>query len=642
VESREPIRILLIDDDEDACLVTRDLLASTYGQRLPLDYSVSYADGLERLVAGRYDVCLLDYELGGRTGVELLEAARARGVTTPVIILTGHAQRDLDLRAMSAGAVDYLLKGNLDPHELERAVRYARERARSAEATRRAAATFRALIDGLPDAVLVHRDGTVVYANRAAALLFGVEHAQLLHGRSPGELIDARDRGRAEELHKLVPAEGRTALTELRASRDGADAVLVEAFALRVEFDGEPATLTSYRDLTERKLMEQRLHLAYRMASVGTLAAGVAHEVNNPLAFLIANLATSAERIDDLLRAWRQEGPPVARDELRTLLGVLTEPLDQARQGGERVRTIVASLKSLSRPDEERVGPVDVRAVIDSALAMAANEIRHRAKLERVVPELPPVVGNEARLGQLVLNLLINAAQALPEGAADQHTIRVSGASEGGRVIIEVSDTGPGIPAAIQSRIFEPFFTTKPIGVGTGLGLSICHAIATSFGGAITVESAEGRGATFRVSLPAALQLTLRQSQLPPPESGRSAAVLVIDDEPMIGVAVKRALGRVHQVTCVTSSRAALDQIEAGKPFDVVLCDLMMPTMTGIDFYNELERVAPAMRERVIFMTGGAFTPTSRAFLDRSPNPRLDKPFDVRVLRALIDQQLKK
>jgi CheY-like chemotaxis protein len=208
-------------------------------------------------------------------------------------------------------------------------------------------------------------------------------------------------------------------------------------------------------------------------------------------------------------------------------------------------------------------------------------------------------------------------------------------------VIVEVSDTGIGIPPENLQRIFEPFFTSKPIGVGTGLGLSICRNIVVSMGGSIHVESQVGKGTTFRVELPAAKEV-VAAPQLPvgpeaPPKRG---SVLVVDDEAMIVTAVKRVLSRNHDVTGTQHAEEALARIKKGERFDVILCDLMMPGMTGMDFYEEICKIAPQQAEVMVFLTGGAFTPRAEEFLAKVPNKKIDKPFDVLPLRRLVEQML--
>jgi PAS domain S-box-containing protein len=382
------------------------------------------------------------------------------------------------------------------------------------------------------------------------------------------------------------------------------------------------------RDVTAEKQTEMHLMAADRMASVGTLAAGVAHEINNPLASVIANLDMAVHDVAAL--AGQVEVP---RD--------LPEELEDARTAADRVREIVRDLKIFSRTEIDRRGPVDVEHVLDSTLRMAWNELRHRAKVEKQYGGVPAVDANDSRLGQVFLNLVINAAQAIPPGNYEANRIRVATRHDApnNAVVVAISDTGGGIPDDARSRLFTPFFTTKPVGVGTGLGLAISHRIIQQFGGEITYDSEVGKGTEFRVTLPVA------GATRPPAVSGnipvaaaRRGSVLVIDDEEPLATAVKRYLSNEHDVTTAHSARAALDLLRAGNRYDVILCDLMMPQITGMELHAELASYDAAQAAKIVFVTGGAFTSGAREFLDRVPNRRLEKPFDLGRLRALVNQ----
>jgi signal transduction histidine kinase len=247
------------------------------------------------------------------------------------------------------------------------------------------------------------------------------------------------------------------------------------------------ADVTRERMEEELRRSQSQLERAERLAEIGSLAAGVAHEINNPLAYVLANL--------DFLRS-RLATPGADAD--------LSEALEEARSGAERVRDVVRGLSAFSRPGTSARGPVDVSAQLQAALRLAANEIRHRARLETAIGPLPSVSATENELGQVFLNLLVNAAQAIPEGHAKENVIRVEASTDArGWARVEVRDTGAGMAPEVQRRIFEPFFTTKG-GSGTGLGLAIAHGIVTAAGGRIEVESQNGSGSTFRVFLPPA------------------------------------------------------------------------------------------------------------------------------------------
>jgi PAS domain S-box-containing protein len=395
------------------------------------------------------------------------------------------------------------------------------------------------------------------------------------------------------------------------------------------------------QDITERRKARDALVLSARMASVGTLAAGVAHEINNPLAFVLSNL----EFIASVLRSSFADlssiiAPPSTIARLRETIGAV----DDAIIGAERMRNIVRDLSTISRGVDHRGAPVDLKEVLEISIRMAANELRHRAQVVREFGVLPPVVGHGDRLGQVFLNLLVNAAQAIPVGDATRNEVRIVARTDPqGRAVVEVHDTGAGIPRDVLPRILDPFFTTKPFGQGTGLGLSICHGIVSGLGGEIQVESELGKGSVFRVVLPAR-----------PPQQGprwirpqmaattiARARLLVVDDEPRVGKAVERMMAGTHEVVVETRAQEALSRIVAGENFDVILCDLMMPDVTGMEFVEQLSRVSAMLAERVAFTTGGAFTENARQFLERTPNRRIAKPFAKHELDSLLETMLR-
>ena len=383
------------------------------------------------------------------------------------------------------------------------------------------------------------------------------------------------------------------------------------------------------RDVSDKKQTEMHLMLSDRMASVGTLAAGVAHEINNPLASVIANLDMALQ--DLVILAETAKLPPDLSDEIK-----------DARGAADRVREIVRDLKIFSRGDEDRHGPVDVEHVLESTLRMAWNELRHRAKVVKHYTKIPHVDAHESRLGQVFLNLIINAAHAIPAGNYDTNEIRISTSLDPhGRVVVDIADTGTGIPLDVRPRLFTPFFSTKPIGVGTGLGLAISHRIITQFGGTITFDTEVGKGTTFHITLkvaggtPTSVPTQKIWTRAP---AARRGNVLVIDDEESLAQALRRFLSVEHNVTAVYRARDALDLLELGTRYDVILCDLMMPQITGMELYSEIVRLDPAQALRIVFLTGGAFTPSAREFLVSTMNRRIEKPFDLKEVRRLVNE----
>jgi CheY-like chemotaxis protein len=381
--------------------------------------------------------------------------------------------------------------------------------------------------------------------------------------------------------------------------------------------------------------MLARMALADRMLSAGTLAAGVAHEINNPLAYITATLETVANELPNITI------DPRSRLRDTTLHSLIAD----ARDGMARMSAIVRDLRSLSRDDHEPAHPFDVPEVLRVALNMANNEIRHRAQIITAIDrDLPAVNGSATRLGQVFLNLLINAAQAIPDGNIEKNEIRVHARTSPDRafVSIDVADTGVGIPANVLPRIFDPFFTTKPPGAGTGLGLAISHQIIKSMNGEITVDSRPGRGTTFHVRIPAAASADTPKPRAPGREpTAPLGRLLLVDDEAALGRAITVMLAPDTQVVAVTRGADALSRIERGERFDAMLCDLMMPDISGIELYERLLTVAPQLAERVVFMTGGAFTDHAHEFLLRLDRPHLSKPFTEEQLRALVTRAMR-
>jgi two-component system NtrC family sensor kinase len=254
----------------------------------------------------------------------------------------------------------------------------------------------------------------------------------------------------------------------------------------------ELANARLQESLKQLQAAQAQLLFADRLATIGQLAAGLGHEINNPLAFIVGNLDYVQQQLV------RTAGAATPEEQQGMI-----EAIAEARDGAERVSLIVRDLKVLSHPNDMERGPVDVLASLRSAVKVAGYELRDRARLVEELEAVPPVNGHKARLCQVFLNLVINAAHAISPGRAAQNEIRISTRMDGPRhVVVEVSDTGCGIPAENLERIFNPFFTTKPVGVGTGLGLSVCHGIIKALDGDISVRSEVGRGTTFRVSLP--------------------------------------------------------------------------------------------------------------------------------------------
>lgn len=372
---------------------------------------------------------------------------------------------------------------------------------------------FRALIEGHPDGVAVCTDGNLTYMNPALAWIIGRSQAEVL-GKPMEDLVYESDKAVFRSRiapDRLSPAPGEP-LPELRLLRSGGRTAYVELASLPVDADAGGAVLLVARDVTERRQMQKRLVQASRLASVGTLAAGVAHEINNPLAYVDVNLgyvkSVWPNAVAELLA--RREGAPLPEGGPPITASVLADvdaALEEGTVGVERVRGIVAGLKEFARSEAESLRRLDLREVVDSSLTLIAHELKHRARVVTELSAVPEVLGNDSRLTQVFINLLLNAAQSLPpeEAAVKGNEVRVrTSTNASGAAVVSIEDTGCGIPPENLSRIFDPFFTTRAVGEGAGLGLSIAHGIVSGLGGEIEVDSTVGKGTMVRVLLPSA------------------------------------------------------------------------------------------------------------------------------------------
>jgi PAS domain S-box-containing protein len=499
------------------------------------------------------------------------------------------------------------------------------------QALEQSEASLRRLLDELPDGVIVHRDGAMLYVNAEMVRMTGYERAEDLVGRSLFDFVHADEHESLRDILSDRQFTGARGHERRVLKRDGTTRTF-EITVLPVIFEGAVAFLAICHDQTERRRMEERLALAERMALVGRLASGIGHEINNPVAYMLGSIELARADLTAL----------AARTSASERVASLQQHLVTLREGAERVRDIVRDLKSLSVVSDDRLGPVDVERTLDVAAATADHEIRLRARLVKQYGSVPLAWANEGRLAQVFVNLLVNAAQAIPEGNASDNEIRITTREEGELVVVEVRDTGRGISPEDLPRIFDPFFTTKRKGGGTGLGLSISHNIVTAHGGTLTAESSAPPGALFRVTLRTSTE-SRAQATSPGPSAADTprARVLLVDDEPRM-VRVLAQLLSQHDVTLAYSGREAIAVFARGASFDVVVCDLQMNDGTGADVYQHLSEHAPDLARRVIFTTGGAFTHGAREFLARCPQPVLEKPFDGASLEALVSEMARR
>jgi PAS domain S-box-containing protein len=360
--------------------------------------------------------------------------------------------------------------------------------------------SFRELIEQIPDLIAVHRRGSIVYANPALLAYLGRPDVASMVGRSILELVHPDDRGRlAERLRKLAASGLPGAAETMRHLRADGTVTLLDCSSVPIDFEGAPATLVLGRDVTDQRQTQERGLEAELFASIGMLAAVVNHELSNPLGTLDLNAAQLERYLAPLVRPEPGLPPAQLTPTARTRLAT---SLDDLRHGLDRMMDVAKDFKALTGIGAGQVllGPVDLPAVVGSASRLAAAELRGRCSLDLRLRPVAPVRGQSGRLGQVVLNLIVNAAQAPPPRVRRLVQVRTHEIPAGARLTVE--DDGEGVHPELVERIFEPFFTTKTGGEGSGLGLAVCRSIVTGFGGTIDVHASELGGARFEVDLP--------------------------------------------------------------------------------------------------------------------------------------------
>ncbi len=483
------------------------------------------------------------------------------------------------------------------------------------------------LLDRLPDSVVVHRNGTILYTNSVFAGVVGGSPTELV-GRPYSEFVHEDDLALvAAEAASLLRGETQQSALEMRFVVPGDATVIACVISVVLLFESQLAVASIARDVTESKESQAQLAFADRMVSVGTLAAGLAHEVNNPLTFVVGNLDMLAKEIETHAAEFKRIG----LDDLNEIVG-------DAIEGAQRVRRIVGALKTFSTESGDKKAPLDLIDLVDASINMAVAETTGRVRVETDYQEVDSIVGNELALCQVFLNLIVNAAHAVDQGHEGDNIIAVTIRPDAERgSAVEVRDRGVGIPPENIPRLFDPFFTTRPVGEGTGLGLSICHNIIVDHGGSIEVDSEVGAGTVFRVTLPVATRAARHKLQVFA-ATGRfiDVRIMVVDDEPAVGTLFKRILAPRHQVIAFDSGPAALGHLLSGPDFDLIFCDIMMSELDGIALYEQVVEQRPEFSERFVFISSGAFTGRVKEFLARTERPILRKPFTPSDLKTTV------
>ena len=505
----------------------------------------------------------------------------------------------------------------------------------SLEALRASEARYRSLVEMSPSAVAVVQDQQVVFANRTARRIWNRDSMEEFVGCELDELFDPwRSQAllaslRAEEAFESVDAW-------VVSERSG-EPTPVEVVGRPIQFEGRDAMQLTISEVgVRRDLLDQRVRLD-RLTVMGTMAAMVGHEINNPLSYVYANLDFAIEELDVRYR----DDNDIGFDN-ETCAAIL-DGLRSAREGSERIRSVIESMQKFTRLEDDEQ-PARVERPLRSSLRIVRAELDADVELDVDIEPTPAVAVDAARLGQVFLNLLINAAQALSEQESgdDEKRLEVRAATDGDQAVVEITDTGPGIDPEMQRHVFEPFVTTKDGASGSGLGLAICHDIVSAGGGTIDLESKPGEGTRFRIRLPVATISSVESlEEEAEPEDTRPGRILVVDRDPTLGRSVQRVLQCEHVVEAVTSTEAAVALMEEhDEKFDLVLCEIRRSGEFGRRLFEWAERQKAGAPENMVAMTTRQIDETTREYVEELPNESITKPFDLRRLRVIVAQFL--
>ncbi|NBB73542.1 MAG: response regulator [Bacteroidetes bacterium] len=632
ITATDTLNVLLIEDDEDDYLITRSLLSKAQVIDCDLEWMSSYEEGLEAVLSNQYDACLVDYRLGAKTGLDLLQEAKAHGCRTPIILLTGQGDLKVDIEAMEAGAADYLNKNEIDAPLLERSLRYARERGEAEERIRKQAA----LLDKARDAIIAYdMDGRVIYWNKSAERLTGWSKEEMLGEKARERLYEHDQNGVLGDCWETMMASGEWK-GELHQQTKGGDEIVVESrWTLVRETDGTPeSVLVINTDITERKRLESQFLRSQRMESIGRLVSGIAHDLGNLLVPISLGVKVLQQRFSDDEKASR----------------TLSVIQNSAERGSDMVDQVLAFARGV---EGERVA-LQLGTIIDDVQNITEETFPEEVDVDVDVEEdLQQIVGDATQIQQVLMNLCVNARDAMPEGGTltvraenvtlDQSDARMNiDAEPGAYVCVTVSDTGVGMPEEVADKIFEPFFSTKPEGEGTGLGLSTAYSIVKGHDGFIEVQSEEGVGTTFRIFWP------VSQAEAKPVDDsasgelrdGKGARVLVVDDEENILNTAKDALEQAgYRVETAQGGGEVLQQLRAHQlDVDVVITDIVMPDPDGLAVIERLRAERPEVP--IIAASGLADERTDKA-LAAGAEEFLSKPFTAEKLQSALQRVLR-
>lgn len=619
-----PIKVLLVDDDEDDYILIRDWLSEFQLGECELEWIDNYLIAKDVIACKRHDIYLLDYRLGAENGLKLLRFSIECGCSSPIILLTGRGDRDIDIEAMKAGAADYLEKSQLNAPLLERSIRYALERKQTEQKIREQAA----LLDVATDAIFVRDlDNKILYWNKAAERLYGCHKNEAI-GKKTAELWQEKKISLIQSALNALIKNGSWEGELHQTTKFGKEIIVESRWTLLKEFENKAQSILIVNtDITHKKLLESQFFRAQRLESIGTLASGIAHDLNN----VLAPILMTAQLLESQLHDERSQ----------KLLPIL---INNAKRGANLVKQVLAFTRGVEG-DRTLLQP---KHLINEIKQVVRETFPKTIQVSEEIGEnLWMISGDSTQLHQVMMNLCVNARDAMPNGGkltisaknfiVDKNYAQMHlDAKLGSYLMISVADTGVGIPPEILDRVFEPFFTTKELGKGTGLGLSTVLGIVKSHGGFINVQSNVNQGSNFQIYLPAQEVKEITEEVEADLPTGEGELILVVDDEDSIRDITKTSLESYNYkaITASDGIEAIALYAEHRDKISIVLTDIIMPIMDGLTTIRTLQKINPQVK--IIAVSGLVSNEKVNAISDMGIKAFLSKPYTAKQLLQTI------
>ncbi|WP_353929267.1 response regulator [Okeanomitos corallinicola TIOX110] len=624
--NNRPIKVLLIDDDEDDYILTRDWFGEFQITSCELEWVQTYQLAREIITQHRHDLYLVDYRLGVNNGLELLREAVQTGCTCPFILLTGQGDIEIDIEAMKTGAVDYLDKSQLTPALLERSLRYAIERKQTEQKIRQQAA----LLDVATDAIFVSSlDGNILFWNKAAESIYRWNKAEIINKKLQDLFLEKQLSQISEVVQTLL--ENTSWQGEMnQITKCGQEIIVESRWTLVPAFGENPQSiLVVNTDITQKKQLEQQFLRAQRLESIGTLASGIAHDLNNVLAPILMTAQILETQIKD--------------ERSRRLIPIL---ISNAKRGANLVKQVLSFARGI---DGDRTLLQLRHILIEIQQIIKETFPQNIEVITQISPNLWTISGDATQIHQVLMNLCVNARDAMSDGGTltitaenllvdDSYAQMHIDAEAKPYVILTITDTGTGIKQNIIDRIFEPFFTTKNLGKGTGLGLSTVLGIVKSHGGFINVYSEENQGSQFKVYLPAKDTTEIIEKAEKSVHYGNGEMILVVDDESSICDITKTSLESYNYqvITAHDGMEAIAIYVENMDKIALVLTDIFMPSMDGLTSIRTLRKINPNIK--IIAVSGLAPSDKVSAAYNMGVKAFLCKPYTTTQLLETVSK----